>query len=72
MFKELVLLSVIFSFLACKQDCSEAARMGDFELSQGNIPNAIRNYEKALKADANCGVVADKLAEAKRKLAQSP
>ncbi len=52
---------------ACRQDCSESARMGDFELLQGNIPNAIRHYERALKIDANCGVVKEKLAEALRK-----
>ena len=53
----------------CREDCSEAARMGDFEVSQGNYANAVRQYEKALRADAKCGVVADKLAEAKRKAA---
>ncbi|MEO7776936.1 MAG: hypothetical protein ABIY63_05355 [Fibrobacteria bacterium] len=53
--------------LACREDCSQAARLGDFEFSQGNYPNAIRHYEKALRIDAKCGVVADKLAEAKRK-----
>ncbi|MDB5047684.1 MAG: hypothetical protein JWO30_755 [Fibrobacteres bacterium] len=51
----------------CKEDCSQAARMGDFEFSQGNYANAIRQYEKALRADAKCGVVGEKLAEAKRK-----
>lgn len=53
----------------CKEDCSAAARMGDFEASQGNWVNAVKQYEKALKADANCGVVGEKLAEAKRKVA---
>jgi hypothetical protein len=53
--------------LGCGEDCSQAARLGDFEFSQGNYPNAVRQYEKALRADAECGVVADKLAEAKRK-----
>jgi hypothetical protein len=52
---------------ACKQDCSEEARLGDFEYSQGNYANAIKHYEKALRANAKCGVVGDKLAEAKRK-----
>ncbi len=43
--------------------------MGDFEVSQGNYVNAIRHYERALKQDADCGVVKDKLAEARRKAA---
>jgi lipopolysaccharide biosynthesis regulator YciM len=51
----------------CKEDCSQAARMGDFEFSQGNYANAVRQYETALRADAKCGVVGEKLAEAKRK-----
>lgn len=55
----------------CKKDCSEPARMGDFEFSQGNYTNAIRHYEKALKADANCGIVGEKLEEARRKEARS-
>ena len=54
---------------ACKEDCSAAARMGDFEASQGNWVNAVKQYEKALRADAKCGVVGEKLAEAKRKVA---
>ncbi|GEM_PF-2099582 len=57
------------SLAACKEDCSEAARMGDFEFSQGNYVNAVKQYEKALRADAKCGVVGEKLAEAKRKVA---
>jgi hypothetical protein len=46
--------------------------MGDFELSQGNYANAIRHYERARKPDANCGVVKEKLQEAKRKAATAP
>lgn len=61
----------LLALAACKQDCSEAARMGDFEYSQGNFTNAVRHYEKALKADANCGIVAQKLADAKRREAVS-
>ena len=68
MWKWVLLVFVYFGVFGCKQDCSEPARMGDFEMSQGNVENAIRNYEKALKADPACGVVADKLADAKRKL----
>ena len=51
----------------CGQDCREAARMGDFEFSQGNYPNAIKLYEKALRSDPNCGSVEEKLLEARRK-----
>ena len=56
----------------CREDCSESARMGDFELLQGNLTNAIRHYERALKIDANCGVVKSKLEEAKQKASASP
>jgi lipopolysaccharide biosynthesis regulator YciM len=65
-------LAVSLLLIACKQDCSEAARMGDFELSQGNYTNAIRHYERALKADANCGIVAQKLADAKLRAVNAP
>ena len=67
-----VLLGMGLLVLACRQDCSEAARMGDFELLQGNYANAIRHYERALKIDSNCGVVKDKLEEAKRKVGSAP
>jgi hypothetical protein len=59
----------VLGLSACKEDCSAAARMGDFEASQGNWVNAVKQYEKALRADAKCGVVGEKLAEAKRKVA---
>lgn len=66
----LALASLIcLSLSACKEDCSVAARMGDFEASQGNWVNAVKHYEKALRADAKCGVVGEKLVEAKRKVA---
>ncbi|HKP96806.1 MAG TPA: hypothetical protein VJ385_13695 [Fibrobacteria bacterium] len=61
------MLSAALLLAGCKEDCSRAARMGDFEFSQGNYANAIKHYEKALRADAKCGVVGEKLAEAKRK-----
>ena len=64
-----IFLAVSLCLSACKEDCSAAARMGDFEASQGNWVNAVKHYEKALKADAKCGVVGEKLAEAKRKVA---
>ena len=51
----------------CGQDCREPARMGDFEFSQGNYPNAVKLYEKALRADPDCGTVGEKLLEARRK-----
>ncbi|MDB5105865.1 MAG: hypothetical protein JWP91_3554 [Fibrobacteres bacterium] len=65
----LAALIMAASLTACKEDCSGPARMGDFEFSQGNYVNAIKQYEKALRADANCGVVGEKLAEARRKAA---
>jgi len=40
--------------------------MADFELSQGNKPNAIVLYQRALKADANCPDVAEKLERAQK------
>ena len=52
--------------LGCGQDCRELARMADFELSQGNKPNAIVLYQRALKADANCPDVAEKLERAQK------
>jgi predicted TPR repeat methyltransferase len=58
------------TFAGCKEDCSAAARLGDFEFSQGNFVNAVKQYEKALKADANCGIVGQKLADAKRRIAE--
>jgi hypothetical protein len=63
------LLAIAVLLGGCKQDCSQAARMGDFEFSQGNYENAVKQYEKALRLDPKCGVVGDKLAEAKRKAA---
>lgn len=62
-------MAALLGLSACKEDCSAAARMGDFEAQQGNWVNAVKQYEKALRADANCGVVGEKLAEAKRKVA---
>lgn len=54
----------------CKEDCSAAAKLGDFEFSQGNFVNAVKQYEKALRADANCGTVGRKLEDAKRRIAE--
>lgn len=65
-------LAVLFAGLAllgagCGQDCLELKRMGDFEFSQGNYPNAIRKYEQALAADSACAGVGAKLAEARER-----
>lgn len=49
----------------CGQDCFESKRLGDFEFSQGNYPNAIRHYEKALKADSACAGVKERLEDAR-------
>ncbi len=54
-----------------KEDCAKPAKMGDFEYSQGNYVNAIKHYERALQINEKCGVVGEKLAEAKRKAAVS-
>jgi hypothetical protein len=64
------LLAAGLALAGCKEDCSAAAKLGDFEFSQGNFVNAVKQYEKALKADANCGVVGRKLADAKRRIAE--
>lgn len=68
-FAAIVAAAALLGLSACKEDCSAAARMGDFEASQGNWVNAVKQYERALRADAHCGVVGEKLAEAKRKVA---
>jgi hypothetical protein len=64
------LLAAGLALAGCKEDCSAAAKLGDFEFSQGNFVNAVKQYEKALKADANCGIVGQKLADAKRRIAE--
>ncbi|MEO6094553.1 MAG: hypothetical protein ABIW76_02365 [Fibrobacteria bacterium] len=66
-----LLLTAGLNLSGCKEDCSAAAKLGDFEFSQGNFVNAVRQYEKALKADANCGIVGQKLADAKRRIAEN-
>ena len=61
-------LGAMGSLAGCnKEDCAKSAKMGDFEYSQGNYVNAIKHYEKALQVNEKCGVVGEKLAEAKRK-----
>lgn len=58
------------TFSGCnKEDCAKSAKMGDFEYSQGNYVNAIKHYEKALRINEKCGVVGEKLVEAKRRAA---
>jgi len=58
--------------IGCKADCSAPVKLGDFEFSQGNYTNAVKQYEKALKADPKCYNVEGKLAEARLKAASSP
>lgn len=65
------IVSLGFLLLGCRQDCSEEARRGDFELSQGNFTNAVRHYERALKVESPCGAVKQKLEETKRKAEMS-
>ncbi len=63
----ITLFIILFSFglNACRQDCSEEAKMGDFEFSQGNFKNAVKHYERALKIASPCGTVSEKMESAK-------
>jgi len=36
--------------IGCGENCADAARMGDFEFSQGNYENAIRQYQRASRS----------------------
>jgi hypothetical protein len=56
----------------CREDCSEPAKMGDFEFSQGNYANAIRHYERALTIESPCGAVKAKLEDAKKRAITAP
>ena len=67
----LAALAVIGLTTGCKQDCAGPAKMGDFEFSQGNYVNAVKQYEKALRADPKCYQIEGKLEEARRKAAVS-
>lgn len=58
-------LAVLALGTGCGEDCLELKRLGDFEYSQGNYPNAIRHYERALAADTACSGVKEKLEEAR-------
>ncbi len=58
-------LTALAGFAGCGQDCFEAKRLGDFEFSQGNYPNAIRHYERALQADSACAGVKERLEDAR-------
>ena len=69
--RALALAAVVACAAGCKQDCSGPARLGDFEFSQGNYVNAVKQYEKALRADPKCYQIEGKLAEARRKAAAS-
>jgi hypothetical protein len=52
--------------LGCGGDCREAARLGEFELSQGNYERAILQFEKAWDWDsAGCPGVKQRLLEAR-------
>lgn len=66
-----VALAVSAGAMGCKEDCAAPAKLGDFEFSQGNYSNAVKQYEKALKADPKCYNVEGKLTEARRKAASS-
>lgn len=62
-------MAVLAGVFGCKEDCAAPTKLGDFEFSQGNYTNAIKQYEKALRADPKCYNVEGKLAEARRKAA---
>jgi hypothetical protein len=47
--------AMAFILAACGGDCNDAASKGDFEYTQGNLENAARHYERALKLDSTCG-----------------
>jgi hypothetical protein len=59
-----------FLLAGCGKNCGDEARLGDFEYSQNNYPNALRHYEKALKTDPQCGEgrVKEKLEETRKRL----
>lgn len=59
---------LVAAFAGCKEDCAPAAKLGDFEFTQGNYENAVKQYEKALRADPKCYNVEGKLAEARKKV----
>ncbi len=66
-------LAIIISLFSlglngCGKDCSEEAKMGDFEFSQGNFKNAVKHYERALKIASPCGKVLEKMESAKLKV----
>ncbi len=57
----------LLALAACKPDCRESVRMGDFELSQGNYARAEKLYGEALRADpARCADAEGKRANARR------
>ena len=67
----LAALAFVSLACGCKQDCAAPAKLGDFEFSQGNYVNAVKQYEKALRADPKCYQIEGKLEEARRKAAVS-
>ena len=66
-----ILAALAVGTMGCKEDCTPPAKLGDFEFSQGNYTNAVKQYEKALRADPKCYNVEGKLEEARRKAASS-
>ena len=60
------LLAAPAALLGCGVDCREAARLGEFELSQGNYERAVMQFEKAWSADsAGCPGVRERLEQAR-------
>lgn len=44
------LLVLAVSLFGCGGDCRKDVEMGDFELKQRNLPNALLHYEKAARS----------------------
>ena len=61
-------LAPLFAVLTagCGNDCREAARLGEFELTQGNYERAVLQFEKAWKMDSlGCPGVKERLRQAR-------
>ncbi len=54
------ILSLV-GLLGCETDCIKTVQTGDFEFSQGNYKNALRQYEQAWKEDSACSQAQSKI-----------
>ena len=62
-----MLLPVLLCW-ACESDCLKTVQMGDFEFSQGNYKNALKQYERAWKADSACSQAKIKIEETRERM----